>query len=164
MMAFRTLFALASLAGLPCSGTPLEGVPGASDATAGGFSAADTREILVTFADQRAGRVPVGDAAASYRGRGNYGISAWYERLAANLAERYGLVQRAQWPISSLGLRCVVYALPVEQAMGDVLSKLNRDPVVESAQPMHSYRAMVEVPRDVSGAEHVPGAGALPLP
>ena len=105
-------------------------------------AASTSREILVTFADEREGRVAMGDAVSAYRQRGHYGNSTWSERHAAELADDYGLLQKGQWPITALGVHCVVYEVPTPQSVDLILRKLSADRRVESAQAMRSFHVM----------------------
>ena len=109
------------------------------------------RQILVTFADERESRLPIGDSVSGYRRRGDYGNSTWSERRAAELAEDYGLVRNAQWPITALGVHCVVYEVPALLSLDSILRRLAGDQRVESAQSMRSFRVM--------SASQQPGAG-----
>ena len=115
-------------------------------------AANSSREILVTFADERAGRVAMGDAVSAYRQRGHYGNSTWSERYSSELAEDYGLLQKGQWPITALGVHCVVYEVPTPQSVDLILRKLGADRRVESAQAMRSFHVM--------SARSVPQPGA----
>ncbi|MBM4202171.1 MAG: serine protease [Gammaproteobacteria bacterium] len=113
---------------------------------------ADTsRQVLVTFTDEREGRVPVGELTGAYRKRGEYSNSTWSERRAAELAEDYGLLQRAQWPITALGVHCVVYEVPATQSVDRLLHELGEDQRVESAQSMHSFHVMSDAAQGGSG-------------
>ena len=111
-----------------------------------GAVAVKSRQILVTFSDERVGRVGIGDTVASYRRRGDYGNSTWSERLAQALALDYGLTQRGLWPITTLGVHCVVYELKPDQSLNELLARLQRDARVESVQALHAYRAMSDEP------------------
>lgn len=110
-----------------------------------------SREVLVTFSDEREDRVPLGSPASNYRRRGDYGNSTWSESQAAQLAEDYGLIQKAQWPVTVLGVHCVVYEVPPAVSVDSVLSKLGSDRRVESAQQMQMFHVMADRPRTEPG-------------
>lgn len=111
-----------------------------TDAAAG--STAVEKRILVTFVDERNGRVPIGDAGQGYRRRGAYGNSTWSEQLASRVAAKYRLKQLAQWPISALGVHCVVYEVPGGRSVEALLHDLAAEELVDSAQPMHAFHSM----------------------
>lgn len=111
-------------------------------------SSPSTRQILVTFPDERSQRIPIGDPVNPYRRRGDYQNSTWSGRVAGQLAEQYGLKQIAQWPITTLGVHCVVYEIPADQSVENVLRLLEQDERVESVQTMKRFRVMAEAYSD----------------
>jgi subtilisin family serine protease len=114
------------------SGFPLLQEPGA----------AEDRRILVTFIDRSIGRELAGNPTDTYRPRGLYANSGWSARFAGDLAERYGLHLIAQWPVTALGVACVVYEVPANRSMDQVLRDLEKSGEVESAQSMRTYRVL----------------------
>ncbi|MBS1211935.1 MAG: Subtilisin [Proteobacteria bacterium] len=102
---------------------------------------ANTR-ILVTFNDERVDRIPLGDTVNAYRARGNYGNSTWSVRVAERFAQAYGLSAVAQWPITTLGVHCVVYEIPATRSTEEVLRQLESDSRVESVQTMRQFQVM----------------------
>jgi subtilisin family serine protease len=50
----------------------------------------------------------------------------------------------AEWPITALGVHCVVFELPPSARRDDVLAALRADPDVESAQPMQTFATRTE--------------------
>ena len=105
-------------------------------------------QILVTYRDERAGRVSLGDSVNLYRRRGKYGNSTWSERVAEALAKDHALKQVAQWPITALDVHCVVYELSPRQSLDQVLQELKQDRRVEAAQPMQQFHSMSETYTD----------------
>lgn len=103
----------------------------------------EERRILVTFTDRGIGRAVAANPQDTYRPHGGYGNSGWSLRRAEDLAERYRLRLVAQWPVTALGVSCVVYEIPGgPTVVPQVLEALKRDGEVESAQPMQTFRAM----------------------
>jgi Subtilase family len=100
------------------------------------------RRILVTFVDRSINRVPFGNPANPYRQRGDYRSSTWSRWTATRFAEDYKLQQVAQWPITTLGVHCVVYEIPLDQSIDRVLESLARDKRVDSVQRMHRFRVL----------------------
>jgi len=111
-------------------------------------SASLARQILVTFTDEREGQVPVTSPANGYRPRGDYGNSTWSLRVAGQLAEDYSLRPVEQWPISALGVHCVVYEIPEGQTLEDALRRLAGDRRIEAVQAMKTFRVMAETYND----------------
>jgi subtilisin family serine protease len=106
----------------------------------GGTSASN--RILVTFVDRSIDRAVQGNPADGYRSRGLYANSGWSQRVSAELAERYGLRLLAQWPVTTLGVACVVYEVPPGRPVAGVLETLSRDDHVGLAQSMREYRVL----------------------
>ena len=123
-------------------------IPRRAEPAGQGDSSPSARRILVTFPDERSHRIPVGDPVNPYRRRGDYQNSTWSERVAGQLAEQYGLKQVEQWPITSLGIHCVVYEIPAGQSLERTLQLLERDERVEAVQTMKRFRVMAETYSD----------------
>lgn len=129
---FALVVAAAQLAGC---GRPLD-FPALPEPVAGTLE----RRILVTFVDRSIGRELPPNALDRYRSHGGYGSSSWSSAIGRELAERHGLRLMAEWPVTVLGVACVVYAVPPERPVAEVLAALGKDPRVESAQPMNRFR------------------------
>jgi subtilisin family serine protease len=106
------------------------------------FLSREEHRILVTFRDGSIERIPIGDATSAYRRRGPYRGSTWSARTVVALAESYGLLTVGEWPITTLGVHCVVYRVPDDQSVDKVLDALSRDERVESAQRMRTFRVL----------------------
>jgi hypothetical protein len=100
------------------------------------------RRILVTFIDRSINRLPFGNPANPYRQRGDYRSSTWSRWTATRFAEDYKLQQVAQWPITTLGVHCVMYEIPLDQSIDRVLESLARDKRVDSVRRMHRFRVV----------------------
>ena len=114
------------------------GMPGGDDAS---------KEILVTYVDRSINRAST-SPSSNYRRRGHYRSSSWSERIAGELSEAYHLTVVAQWPMTELGVECVVYDVASDASVTEVLDALRHDQRVESAQPMHRFRTMAEAYSD----------------
>ncbi len=99
------------------------------------------RRILVTFVDRGVERAPLAHAD-QYRPRGTYRSSAWGRRIATKLAGDYKLHQVADWPISVLGVHCVVYEIASDRSIEQVLKWISQDKRIESVQRMHLFRVL----------------------
>lgn len=60
-------------------------------------------------------------------------------RLAAELKQHYDLPQVGAFPLPSLGLQCVVFQIPVERALDEIVGRLAADPRVESVQRNQTF-------------------------
>ncbi|MGH8606801.1 MAG: S8 family peptidase [Gammaproteobacteria bacterium] len=98
------------------------------------------RRILVTFVDRSMERAPLAHAATRYRPRGAYRSSAWSKRIASKLAEDYQLNQVAEWPVTALGVHCVVYEIAMDQSIEQVVESMSYDKRLDSVQKMHLFR------------------------
>jgi subtilisin family serine protease len=88
----------------------------------------------------RAGSTPRNYSSADY----NAGPRAHSD--AQSLAKSYGLQTVSAWPIGLLGVHCIVYALPRETDMDELLARMRTDRRVESAQPMQSFATSAATP------------------
>ncbi len=113
------------------------------------------KRILVTFVDRSIDRAPLGRGLNQYRPRGEYQNSAWSRRIAIRLAEDYRLYQVAEWPITALGVHCVVYEIASDQSIEQVLESISRDKRVESVQRMYVFRVVSDPYYRLQTALHV---------
>lgn len=102
----------------------------------------EERRILVTFVDHAIERDFPGHVLDRYQSSGQYANSSWSERFAQELAEGYAMRFVAAWPVTVLGVACVVYEVPPPQAVDEVLATLAKDKRVESAQKMRTFRSL----------------------
>ncbi len=97
------------------------------------------RRLLVTFVDRSINRNLAANAQDQYQVSASYSNSGWSGRTAQRLAENYRLQFVAQWPVSELGVSCVVYLVPDNVPLDDTLAALKRDKDVASVQPMQRF-------------------------
>lgn len=104
---------------------------------------ADAPQILVTFADPgmtNASRA--GPAGPGYRRRSSvYLVSLTVKRAAKRIARDFELVTLDEWPIPALKVHCLVFAIPKDAAVDELLTRLRARPEVESAQRMNEFEA-----------------------
>lgn len=103
---------------------------------------AEERRLLVTFVDRSINRELSGNAQDNYQLRGQYNNSSWSERMGHQLAERHQLHWVAQWPVTELGVSCVVYEVPETIALQDVITALEKEQTVSLVQKMHSFEVL----------------------
>jgi len=108
----------------------------------GDSASADDRRLLVTFVDQTINRKLPGNALDGYRIRSQYSNSGWSERLAHELADHYHIQFIAQWPVTALGVNCVVYDVPEQLQLQQVMEDLKKDQRISLVQQMHSFQAL----------------------
>jgi subtilisin len=108
----------------------------------GDSATADDRRLLVTFVDRTINRKLPGNTLDDYRTRGQYSNSSWSERIAHELADRHHLQFIAQWPVTALGLSCVVYDVPEQLQLGQVMAALQKDRQVSLVQQMHRFQVL----------------------
>ncbi len=68
-----------------------------------------------------------------------YILPAGYRAYLKEYADRYGLERIADWPLPSLGARCLVFTTSGAMPRDEVLAQLARDPRVEIAQPLNLF-------------------------
>lgn len=102
----------------------------------------EERRILVTFSDRSIGRALSANPVDAYQAHGGYGNSGWSLRQAEDLAGRHQLKLVTQWPVTALGVACVVYEVPPGRAIEQVLRDLQQDQQVQIAQPMQTFRVL----------------------
>ena len=98
------------------------------------------RQILVTLEENQPPplRRP-GSSSRGYVDPSGYTVSERTRRTATRLARDYDLTQGQGWPIRPLDIYCVVYEVPAEQPIEEVITRLSQDARVESVQPMQRF-------------------------
>jgi hypothetical protein len=96
--------------------------------------------ILVVFANtpQRPPG-PAGTTRGRYKGE-DYVVAQTAYRAALNVAADYSLRLVASWPIKALAVHCVVYEIPDDRSVSNLLAALATDARVAFAQPMNDFR------------------------
>lgn len=67
---------------------------------------------------------------------------AIWSSVTRELAETYRLRALLSWTLASLGEQCVVYEVPGNRSVEDILRRLASDPRVESAQPILEFEVL----------------------
>jgi subtilisin family serine protease len=94
------------------------------------------RIILVTFVDRGITRSSIASLTTGYRPSNNYNTSTWSRNVAARLETEYHLKNLAEWPVTELGVQCVVFGVSDNHSMEEILTILAKDPQVELVQRM----------------------------
>ena len=104
--------------------------------------AAAEHTLLVTFQDRSINRVTVGSRSSQYAPRGAYDSTTWANRIATRIATDYNLEMVAQWPVTELGVHCVVYYVPADQLIEERESALSHDHRVDLVQRMGVFKTL----------------------
>ena len=110
----------------------------------GDISMAQERRVLVTFLDQTVNRNLPGNAQDQYHNRGAYQNSSWSMGIAKQLADRYRLQIVAQWPMTELGVSCIVYEVPEPLSVSEMIATLKKDSDISSVQAMQNFQVLAE--------------------
>lgn len=125
-----------------CSATGPAAIPGAGEAATGDPG----RQVLVVFTDRALRRAPSGSPGGYLRRGAEYGTTAWSHALGEDIAARHRLRAITEWPILTLGVHCVVYAVEDARSVDEVLRELRGDASVDSAQPMGTFHVLAGDP------------------
>ncbi len=100
------------------------------------------RFILVTLRNDsamlasRASSTPRGYDTASAYAAGSRARS-----IARALARKHSLRQVSAWPIAPMDVHCILFELPADVPRASALAELAREPDVQLAQPLNTFRA-----------------------
>jgi subtilisin family serine protease len=97
------------------------------------------RLLLIGFPDQSINRVQSASSGA-YRQRGSYQSSIWSERIADAIAQDYPIAKLTEWPMSVVGVHCVVYQVLGNASVETTIAQLSKDPRVRIVQNMHIFK------------------------
>ena len=70
------------------------------------------------------------------------------DRITAELASAHGLRHVGAFPLTSISVHCVVFEVPANRTMEEVVQSLAADPRVESAQPNQVFSGLATGPTD----------------
>jgi len=94
--------------------------------------------ISDAFHEDLTGGVPINMVTAE----GQVPPPATYLRFLNDLKQRYGVSILADWPLDSLGVRCLVFEIEESSARDATINSLQLDRRIETAQPMQSYTVL----------------------
>ncbi|MGH1359136.1 MAG: S8 family peptidase [Burkholderiaceae bacterium] len=98
----------------------------------------EQRILIVTMSDEQHGKlVGTGAIAAIKKDQ-----PLRYRELLNRWERDYAMTRLADWPLSELGIRCMVFELGDSQDISNVLALLTQEPVVETAQQLQSFRTV----------------------
>lgn len=102
------------------------------------------RLLLVAFTDNTIGSIKSSASPTSYRQRGNYQSSTWSERLTNQLADDYDLKKLTEWPMTEVGVHCVVYQVADKASIPSAIERLSKDDRVDIVQSMNVFRTKAQ--------------------
>jgi len=76
---------------------------------------------------------------------------AQWERMRGVLARVHGLREVGAFSLDSLGVQCIVFEIPPDRSIPDVIARLRSDPLVESVQPNQVFEGLAEAHDDPYG-------------
>ncbi len=96
------------------------------------------RILLVGFPDRSMNRTQTAPAS-NYRNRGSYQTTTWSKRVSEEIAEEYHIQKLTEWPMTEIGMHCIVYLVPTNKSVPEVMEKLSHNVNVSIVQNMHLY-------------------------
>jgi len=93
--------------------------------------------VLVGFKDKTINRIQ--STATAYRKRGSYQSSTWSEQITSQIAKKYNLQKLTEWPMTEVGIHCVVYQISSSDSVADTLKNLAEDSRVDVAQQLKLF-------------------------
>jgi subtilisin family serine protease len=103
--------------------------------------------LLVGFPDQSINR-PLGASPSTYRRRGNYQSSGWSKRISQQIAEDYHIEKLTEWPMSEIGVHCIVYQVPLNASVSDTMQRLSQNTDISIVQNMHLFKTKAHATND----------------
>ncbi|PON17131.1 hypothetical protein C2W62_14830 [Candidatus Entotheonella serta] len=85
---------------------------------------------------------------------------AEWEQTSELLAQAYNLPRAGALPLGSIGVQCVVFQVPSDQSLPELMARLQADPRVESVQPNQFFQGQ-GLPYNDQYAKHQYGAQAV---
>lgn len=71
-----------------------------------------------------------------------------WANLTTALVSEYNLSQVGAFPLASLGIQCVVFQVPAERAVADIMARLTTDPRAESVQLNQVFQGLGSIHND----------------
>ena len=97
------------------------------------------RLLLVGFPDQSMNRSQ-NASPSSYRHRGSYQTTSWSKRISDDIADDYNIQKLAEWPMTEIGVHCIVYLVPNDKSVPEVVENLSHNTNISIVQNMHLYK------------------------
>jgi hypothetical protein len=106
------------------------------------FNPADAGHLLlVGFHDQSINRAQAITSTSTYRRRGGgYQSSSWSQRISEQIAEDYHLQKVTEWPMTEVGVHCVVYRVSSIETIPDTMQQMALDERISVVQKMNVFK------------------------
>jgi hypothetical protein len=128
--------------------------PNAMDITVGTYGSANlNRYIIVTMTDAVHRQLAQDERVDSST------LPPLYARFIGNLASTYGMRRVADWPLNSLGIRCLVFEVAVPGPLAPTIAALSRERFVETVQPLSAFETSGDAIDNA--AAHAPATGGV---
>jgi hypothetical protein len=147
----RRLATLLALPALWCLHAPAAHAQPASQAALADAEAPtreDSSRYIVLAVDNPLRQVPAraGSSLPAYGGPARYVLGSQAAGVLSSLQREHGLHEVAAWPITALGLHCVVFGLPDGGSREAMLAALAHDRRVRVAQPLQDFSMLADAP------------------
>jgi len=106
------------------------------------------RLVLIGFEDSSINRFARATAIDPYRRRGEYKGSTWSKRVISQISQDYSLEMLSEWPMTEIGIHCVVFKIPASGSVEQVLNALHKDKRIRVAQKMHAFKVQASHYKD----------------
>ena len=109
---------------------------------------ADPSHFVVVTVSNEARPLPTrpGATPRGYDAANPYGVTIGASTAVRALEHDYGLTQVSAWPITTLGVHCIVFRVPPASTPDGVIAQLRHDPRVESAQALNQFATEAQEP------------------
>lgn len=103
--------------------------------------------LLVGIPDQTINR-PLGASPSSYRRRSHYQSSGWSQRVSQQIAEDYHIEKLTEWPMTEIGIHCIVYQVSQNASVTDTIKQLSQNTDISIVQNMHLFKTKAHANND----------------
>ena len=98
----------------------------------------DERELILVTIEQSVHRTLVSEPGAAGS------LPPRYQRLIEDWQQRFRVTRVADWPLATLGVRCLVFAVDGVGRRDEVIARLQSDQMVETAQPLQRFQTLAD--------------------
>lgn len=132
-----------------CSQTPVR-MPANSSMMADMMGPADSRiseqrserMFIATMTDATHRELTGGRPINAMNMQGSVNMPAGYRQFIDEIQQQYGVRRIADWPLGSIGVRCLVFEVTGAEDRATVLKNVQRHSHIETVQPMQHFEAL----------------------
>lgn len=133
-------FILLASACVPVSNTiRSKSLSNSMDVTMGSYSSKQAEKLILVTMHSKVHQQLVQGESISREEK----LPVLYATFLSDLARRYGIRRVADWPISSLDIRCLVFEINEPANRSNIIDRLNKDPNIETAQPLQLFQPLL---------------------